>query len=148
MGVRSRRSRLDGGGLLDPSARHQKARRAEEVSLDASLESSNDISSTSDDEDACTDATDLSLMSEAEVSCCAPGIQVCMLPQIMQEGSWRRCCQALTLLVWRSRPAMTDRIACIRHVSACPLHSSAAGLPEGADLSWLLLRRFLSGRDT
>lgn len=71
MGVRSRRSRLDGGDLLDPSQRHQKARRAEEASLDASLESSGDISSTSDDEDACTDATDLSLMSEAEVSCCA-----------------------------------------------------------------------------
>ena len=69
MGVRSRRSRLDGGDLLDPSQRHQKARRAEEASLDASLESSGDISSTSDDEDACTDATDLSLMSEAEVSC-------------------------------------------------------------------------------
>ena len=72
MGVRSRRSRLDGGDLLDPSQRHQKARRAEEASLDASLESSGDISSTSDDEDACTDATDLSLMSEAEASCCAP----------------------------------------------------------------------------
>ena len=71
MGVRSRRSRLEGGDLLDPAQRHQKARRGEEASLDASLESSGDISSTSDDEDACTDATDLSLMSEAEASRCA-----------------------------------------------------------------------------
>lgn len=71
MGVRSGRSRLDAADLMDPSARHTKARRAEEASLDASLdgslESSNDISSTSDDEDACSTGTDLSLMSETEV---------------------------------------------------------------------------------
>ena len=71
MGVRSGRSRLDGGLLLDPAQRHHKARRAEEASLDASLdislESSNDVSSTSDDEDACSTGTDLSLMSEKEV---------------------------------------------------------------------------------
>ena len=71
MGVRSGRSRMEGGDLLEPSQRHAKARRADEASLDASLdaslESSGDISSTSDDEDACSEATDLSLMSEAEV---------------------------------------------------------------------------------
>ena len=56
---------------MEPPQRHHKAHRAEEASLDASLdvslESSNDISSTSDDEDACSTGTDLSLMSEAEV---------------------------------------------------------------------------------
>ncbi len=56
---------------MEPPQRHHKAHRAEEASLDASLdvslESSNDISSTSDDEDACSAGTDLSLMSEAEV---------------------------------------------------------------------------------
>ena len=70
MGTRSGRSRLDAGLLMDPAQRHHKARRAEEASLDASLESSNDLSSTSDDEDACSTGTDLSLMSERAVGCC------------------------------------------------------------------------------
>ena len=101
MGVRSRRSRLDGGDLLDPSQRHQKARRAEEASLDASLESSGDISSTSDDEDACTDATDLSLMSEAEVSCCARIPESHALPDHVEWIS-KRLLQAGKLLFWWS----------------------------------------------
>ena len=69
MGTRSGRSRLDAGLLMDPAQRHHKALCAEEASLDASLESSNDLSSTSDDEDACSTGTDLSLMSERAVGC-------------------------------------------------------------------------------
>ena len=58
---------------MDPAQRHHKARCAEEASLDASLDvslSSNDVSSTSDDEDACSTVTNLSLMSESEVGSC------------------------------------------------------------------------------